>query len=204
MIGKGKTVCTLIANTIHSKSSHHHHYHSSPNTPLIQRRKTPHKMARALIAIWAVFGLQILLVIVLCIPPLTCRQDLRNNLPLPPLLIRLPRHLPRNTFLLRIMIENRTPILRAGVWALAVRGRGVMHLVEEFEQLAVGYLVRVESDLEGFGMSSTTRAHGAITRALSITTNISYSCIIQSLPLKLFTIAMFDAPETSCCDCCLL
>lgn len=44
--------------------------------------------------------------IILRIPPLTRRQDLGNNISLPPLLIRLPRYIPRNTLLLRIVIEN--------------------------------------------------------------------------------------------------
>jgi len=197
--------CTLIPNTIHSKSSQHHHYflphrHSLPL--LIQRRETPQKVTGTFIASNIV--LQIFLMIILGIPPLTRRQDLRNNLPLPPLLIRLSRHIPRDSLLLRIMIENPRSILRTSIWTLAVRGRGVVHLVEEFEQLAIGHLIRVKCNLKGFGMSSTTRANCAIARTLGITANIPYSRIIQSLPFKLFPIHVFDAPETSRCNCSLL
>jgi hypothetical protein len=91
-------------------------------------------------------------VVIFCIPPLTRGQDLRNNLPLPPLLIRLLRHIPRNTLLLGIMIEDSGSVLGARVWTLAVQGCWVMHLVEEFKQLAVCDLVRVECNLQSFGI----------------------------------------------------
>ena len=99
--------------------------------PLIQQRETPQKVTWALIS--ARIIIQIFLMIILRIPPLTRRQDLGNNISLPPLLIRLPRYIPRNTLLLRIVIENPWSVLWAGVWALAIRGRWVVHLVEELE-----------------------------------------------------------------------
>jgi hypothetical protein len=85
---------------------------------LIQRWETPQEMTRAFISTRVV--IQVLLVIILCIPPLTRRQDLSNNLPLPPLLIRLLRHLPRNRLLLRAMIEYPTSVLGTSIWTLAV------------------------------------------------------------------------------------
>lgn len=95
---------------------------------------------------------QILLVIILRIPPLARGQDFSDNLSFPPLLIRLLRYLPRNSLLLRIMIENSTPILRPGIRALTVRSCRVMHFIEEFKELAVCYLRGVEGNLEGFGI----------------------------------------------------
>jgi hypothetical protein len=91
-------------------------------------------------------------VIRLRIPPFTSGQNLRNNLPLPPLLIRQFRNLPRYLLLLGIMVEDAGAVLRADVWTLAVRSGGVVHFVEEFEELAVGYLRGVVDDLKGFGV----------------------------------------------------
>jgi len=85
---------------------------------LIQRRETPQKVTWAFIASWV--DIEILLMVIFCIPPLTGGQDLRNNLPLPPLLIRLLRHVPRNRLLLRIVIEDTRSVLRALIRALAV------------------------------------------------------------------------------------
>jgi hypothetical protein len=58
--------------------------------------------------------------------------------------------------LLRIMIENSTPILRPGIRALTVRSCRVMHFIEEFEELAVCYLRGVEGNLESFGIWNTS------------------------------------------------
>lgn len=81
--------------------------------------------------------------ICLCIPPLARGQDLRDDLTLPPLLVDELGNFTGNLLLLCVVVEDAGAVLRAGVWALAVRGCGVMHLVEEFEELAVGDLRRV-------------------------------------------------------------
>ena len=79
--------------------------------------------------------MQIQLMIILRVPPLAGLEDLRRNLPLlPPLLLRLGRHALCLGLLLRRVVEDGAAVLRAGVHALAVRRRGVVHLVEEFEQ----------------------------------------------------------------------
>jgi hypothetical protein len=99
---------------------------------------------------------QILLVIILRIPPLARGQNFSNNLSFPPLLIRLLRYLPSNGLLFRIMIENSTPILRPGIRTLAVRGCRVMHFIEEFEELVVCYLRGIEGNLESFRIWNTS------------------------------------------------
>ena len=71
------------------------------------------------------------------IPPFTRRQNLSNDLTLPPLLIRQFRDLSRDLLLLSIMIEDAGPVLRAGVWTLTVGGRGIVHFVEKLDELAV-------------------------------------------------------------------
>lgn len=91
--------------------------------------------------------------ILLRIPPLACGQDLRRDgAAAPPLLLRLLCHLLGRLLLFFVVVEDGAAILRAGVAALPVLGRGVVHLVEELEQLAVGDLVGVEGHLEGFGV----------------------------------------------------
>jgi hypothetical protein len=147
----------MIPNTVHSKSFHHHFHHHPTHceavpftSPLIQGRETPQEMTWAFIPARVV--VQILLVIILRIPPLTRGQDLSYNLSFPPLLIRLLRHLPRNSLLFRVMIEDSTPILGSGVRPLAVRSCRVMHFIEEFEELAVCNLRGVEGNLESFGI----------------------------------------------------
>lgn len=104
----------------------------------LQRRKLPQKVAGTLVTTWV--SIQILLVICLRIPPLPSRQDLRNDLPLPPLLIHGLSDFPSDALLLGIMVKDARAILRATVGALLVGSCGVVHLVEEFEELGVGYL----------------------------------------------------------------
>ena len=93
------------------------------------------------------------------VPPLARRQDLRDHLPLPPLLADQLRHLPRYALLLRVVVEDAAAVLGAGVRPLAVGGRGVVHPVEEFEELSVGDLVWVEGYLEGFGVCLGSQCH---------------------------------------------
>lgn len=127
--------------------------HSDINTTdllLRQRRESPNKMARAIIAIRV--GVQIFLMIILCIPPLPSWQHLRHNLPLPPLLVHLVGDFPRNLLLLGIMVENGAAVLAPAIGTLSVSGGGVVHAVKVFDKLAVGDLFRVEKDLEGFGV----------------------------------------------------
>lgn len=97
--------------------------------------------------------IQIQLMISLRIPPLPRLQYLRRDrLALPPLLLGLLRHLPRRLLLLRGMVEYRTPVLRPRVGALPIFGRGVVHLVEEFEEGGVGETGGVKGHLECFGI----------------------------------------------------
>ena len=95
--------------------------------------------------------MQIQLMILLGIPPLSRRQNLRRDLlPLPPLLLGFLCNLLCLRFLLGTVRENRTAVLRAGIHALTVQSGGIVHLVEEFEERVVGEGRRVEGHLEGF------------------------------------------------------
>lgn len=95
---------------------------------------------------------QVQLMILLCIPPLSRRQDLSHNAALPPLVVDLLGNLSRLLLLLGIVVEDCGAVLRAGVGPLAVGGGGVVHFVEEFEEGTVGYFLGVVDDLEGFGI----------------------------------------------------
>lgn len=117
---------------------------------LIQGWKLPQEMTRALIP--PGISIQIPLVIILRIPPLPRGQNLRNDLPLPPLLIHFLGNVPRDLFLLCVVVENPGPVLRAGIWSLAVGCRGVVHAVEELEELAVVETGGVVGYLESFGI----------------------------------------------------
>jgi len=82
---------------------------------------------------------QILLVVILSVPPLPRRNDRGNDLLLlPPIPLRLLRHALRDLLLLLVVEEYTRAVLRPHVTALAVRGRGVVDLVEELDEGLVG------------------------------------------------------------------
>lgn len=107
-------------------------------------------MARALIAHG--IDVQVSLVVVLCIPPLAGRHNIGDDLVLPPLLVGFLSDVLGDALLLVVVVENARAVLRAGVWTLLVQRRGVVHLVEVFEELSVGDLLWVVEDLDGFGV----------------------------------------------------
>lgn len=85
--------------------------------------------------------------------PLLRLRDHRCDLALlPPLLLGLLRHGLRLLFLLRRVVKDPGAVLRSGVAALPIQGRGVVHFVKEFEERDVGELRGVERYLKGFGV----------------------------------------------------
>ena len=50
------------------------------------------------------------------------------------------------------MVEDAGSVLRAGIHALPVLGRRIMHPVEKLDQRAVGQSIWVEGDLHGLGV----------------------------------------------------
>lgn len=95
---------------------------------------------------------QILLMIILSIPPAPRGRDLGHDAALVPLLVGLLRHLARHPLLLLAVVVDGAPVLRARVRALPVRRRRVVQPVEELEDLAVGDLRRVVVQLQAFGV----------------------------------------------------
>lgn len=98
--------------------------------------------------------IKVFLVVCLSIPPLACRQDLCRHTALPPLLVDLLSNLLGNLFLFIVVVEDGAAILRTDVGALAILGRGVVHLVEEFEKRTVLDLSRVIDDLKSLSICS--------------------------------------------------
>lgn len=93
-------------------------------------------MTRALVT--ARVDVQVLLVVCLCVPPLACGQDLGGDLALlPPLILHLLCDLSGNLVLLVVVGENAAAVLCANIGALTVLGCGIVHAVEELEQLLV-------------------------------------------------------------------
>jgi len=155
-------------------------------------------MTRALIS--ARVNIQVLLMIRLCIPPFPRRQDLRNNLALPPLLVRQLCHLSCDIFLLSVVIEDTRSVLRARIRTLTIGRRRIMHLVEKLQKLSISDLAWIKRNLQRFRMAGPPRTHSPIIWTLRIAPNISYPRIIQSFILELLPIHVLNAPETACGD----
>jgi hypothetical protein len=121
-----------------------------PRSTSVQRRETAQEMRRALIS--ARVLVQVQLVVCLGVPPLARGQHFGYDEALPPLLVHLLCDLLRLLLLLRIVIEDTTPVLRPGIRTLSIRRRRVVHLIEELEDGAVCELLGVVDDLQGFGV----------------------------------------------------
>ena len=162
-----------------------------------------------------------LLVIVFSVPPLPGGEDLRNDLPLPPLLISQLCDFLCDFLLIIVMIKYSGAILRAGIWALSVGCCGVVHFVEELQELAIGNLLGIIGHLKSFcvcarGLSalfltyniekagkekhttSATWANRTIAGILYISANISHSGVVETLSFKCFPEHMLNTPKTSC------
>ena len=107
-------------------------------------------MRRALIAHRV--DIQISLMVVLSVPPLASWHDIGDDFVLPPLLVGFLGDLLSDSLLLGVMIEDAGAVLGAGVGTLLVESRGIMHLVEVLEELAVSDLFWVVKDLDGLGV----------------------------------------------------
>ena len=77
-------------------------------------------------------------------------------------------------FLLRRMEEDRGPVLRAEIGALAVHLRGIVHLPESVEQLRIAELRRVEGDLHDLGVSGFVCTHILVRWILGVTAAITH------------------------------
>lgn len=127
---------------------------------LAQRRELPDEVRRALVT--ARVLVKIKLVVRLRIVPLAGRHQLCDNLAAPPLLVGALGDILRNGLLLRRVEEDGTAILGASVRALVVQLRRVVDGVQVLDQLSVRDLLRIEGDLQAFGICPPTRASARI------------------------------------------
>lgn len=136
--------------------------------------------------------------VVLCVPPLACWQDLRHDLAvLPPLLLHASRDVACCRFLLGVVVKYSTAVLRAGVWTLSVCGCGIVHAVEVLEELAVGELLGVEMDLESLGVTGTSGAYSAIARTIRVATDVAYASVEETFVAVFVAVHVLDAPEAA-------
>jgi hypothetical protein len=136
--------------------------------------------------------------ILLGIPPFPSRNNLRHQrLLLIPLFLHLLLDTVRYLLLLPPMRKNRTPILRAHIWPLAVRSGRIMHAEEKIQQLCVRELLWVVRELHRFGVPRRARAHGAIAWVLRGAAAVADARIEQALAGELLAEEVFDAPEAS-------
>lgn len=111
--------------------------HSCSNTKsLLELREFAQEVTGALVPIGVVHQVQ--LVVLLGIPPLLGWEDLSDDLTTPPLLVGFLGDLLGNLLLFIVVIEDAAAILRATIGPLLVVRGGVVHLVEELEDLGVG------------------------------------------------------------------
>lgn len=87
--------------------------------------------------------------IILGIPPRACGDDLRHDPALVPLVVGLLRDLFGDLLLLLVVEVDSTTVVGPSIRALSVRRCRIMHLVEEFEELAVCDPCRVVVDQQG-------------------------------------------------------
>lgn len=132
------------------------HSCSKPKS-LLELRELAQEVTGALVPIGVVHQVQ--LVILLGIPPLLGWEDLSDDLATPPLFVGFLGDLFGNLLLFIIVIEDTAAILRAAIGPLLVVRRGVVHLVEELEDLGVGEtggIVDQEGSFGVFGLVSDT------------------------------------------------
>ena len=67
--------------------------------------------------------------------------------------INVRNRLLRDPFLFFGRVENRGAVTRSGIVPLAILGRGVVDLKEEFQQLPITQLLWIENDFNRFGVT---------------------------------------------------
>jgi len=110
-------------------------------------------MRRALIAVRPL--VQVILVIILCIIPLSRSQDLSGDgFAFIPLISNLLLDFVCDFQLFVIFCIDCGSVLRAGIWTLPIQRGGIVHSEEELAELRVGDSLRVEDNQHGLGVTS--------------------------------------------------
>ena len=88
------------------------------------------------------------------------------------LLEHRPRRLDQR-LLRRVGDEDRRAVLAAEIRALAVQGRGVVHVEKDIEQVAITDLLVVERNLDGFRVAGIARANLLVGRVVDVAAHVS-------------------------------
>src|SRR5580698_7358218 len=118
---------------------------------------------------------QIVLMIILVIVETPERIDGRGYRPCKDMrLIQLLDVSLSNTLLIFVAVENRRPVLRADIGALAVELGGVMHHRKcNLQNLAVGNGSRVEGDFHGLRVAGGPGTYGVVLRSRSFAARVT-------------------------------
>jgi len=149
---------------------------------------------RTLVAIWVL--VQVLLVVILCIEPFACGNNLGDDgLVLVALLLNFSSNRLGDLLLLGRMTKDGGAILCTDIRTLMVQGSRVMHPVKELDQDRVtDLLVGGVCELERFCMTSVSCANGLVVGSIvELATSVANACfdvLILEEPLE----SLLDSP----------
>lgn len=133
------------------------------------------------------------------IVPLRSGSNLSADvLALVPFVADLLLNLVGDLALLFVLGEDCGAVLGAGIRALPVQGRRVVHLKEVFDELTVAHFIWVEDKQQTLGMTSTSGADRFVRRRFGLPARISYAAVEKTLAVApVFSVQLFQAPETA-------
>jgi len=102
------------------------------------------------------------------------------------------------------VVEDGRAVLSPTVVSLPIESRRVMCAVEEFNELSIGYYVRVKLDPQRFSVVRGTRTNSSVARIVDVSPGIPDSGLEDPLVLGRRVVLqeyMFDSPEASSCEC---
>lgn len=96
------------------------------------------------------------------------------------------------------MIKNPTPILTPHIRSLAITRRGVMHLIEILQNLAIAHFTRIENELASFGVAGAPAADGAVRGVFGVAADVAYARVEEAFArAEVVAVHVFDAPEAA-------
>lgn len=144
---------------------------------------------------------QVLLMVVLGVPPVLDGLNVGGNGVLEPGVLQLLLHGLRGLLLLGRVGEDGRSVLRADIGALAIGLCGVVDLEEEVHQLLVRDLGGLKRHLQRLGVAGGSRTHLSVRRIVGVATRVADFGVHETLVGKVLSVDVFDAPEAAGCDC---
>src|SRR6266487_5602347 len=145
--------------------------------------------------------LEVLLVIILCLPELRGRRDLGDDLPrvfARPLKLLLRSS--RGGLFVRVAKEDHRSILRANVGTLAIERGRIVNLPEHIEQLIIRHLRRVVGHFNALSVSGSARADIRIGRVIVPAAGVADSRRCHALDLAKRRLNSPEAARSKCCN----